>query len=414
MTIADIYNFFTKRILPVAAILLISAFLYTNLSTATFFENNINSPEEEIISSSGAREIISTRGRLTIMGWTKNPSAIFFTPDYIRPTTSVIKEINSFRLKRWERYVFTSNYITFSIMIYDYMYAGGYNIYYSDTRDEDTAIKRYSSTSMLDKPSIAENCYDKCYSVKYPVGENQSLSKSEFYKFNKNSHKVKFNFKDKGLDLELELTASAPRENSDSIVNISSISNDSSLFYITTNTNLMTPKGKFQINKKAMQSQQFHITYNSGIGVFPIRVKWLWITANGFTTDKTNIGLNFGFGLENPTVSQSTENAFNINGNIFKLKSTNIELPTNFDTSFIDETSVIKISNKNNLNDGNECEITFKPLKKLIDNQNLFYMIMFTTNISHGVFSGTCKNNLGKIFEFSNINGTVEFRNNIF
>jgi len=418
ISFSDIYNVGTRKVLPALVMLFISYYLYSNLYKDTLFENNLNSSEQELEKGS-VREVLNTRGRLTTAGWGTNPSLINLTPEYIRPTTSILKEINAYRYKKWERYVFTSRDITFSLMVYDFAYCGGYSLFYSDIRDEDTSIKRFSSILFGEGTSVSNNCHEKCYSITVSAKEGNALKKADFYKFNVNSHKVRVNFQEKGLNMELELTASTIKnDNLSSIVNIAGISDDSSLFYVNTNTNNMNVKGKIVINGKTLQPSLFKVSYNSVVGVFPLRAKWYWITANGVAKDNssTSIGLNFGYGLVNPLSSVSTEDAFNVNGVTYKLKSTKIDLSENFNNSYFDdsESSIIKIYTQNNESNENECNIRFKPQKKLIDSYNIYYVIYLKTNISHGIFSGYCKSKNGKRYEFDSLYGSVELKDNMF
>lgn len=415
MSFSDIYGFLTKKVLPIGVLFLVASFFYLNLYNSIHYPLNLNSDEEEIESNT-SRDIISTRGRLNVNGWCRNPDKLNIIPDYVRATTSVLKEINIFRYKRWERYTFTSKYITFSIMVFDYQYAGGYHIWYSDIRDKDKGIRRYSATNLLEKPNMADNCTEKCYQVKFKIEDStQALKKCEFYKFHRNQHKIRFFFEDKGLDLEVELTASTKKPTADALVNISPIIQDTSLFVMNHNTNLMGAKGKLTINKKPMQAQVFHVTHSSVSGVFPLRLKWMWMTANGQTTSRKNkIGLNFGYGMGHPS-SKSTESAFNIDGTIHKLKGIQIDLPDNFYQNYFDETdeSKIKIHNINTESE-TKCDIAFKPVKKLIDTHRFYYTAFFQSNVSHGVFSGFCTDKNGVKYEFESIYGVVELKNNFF
>jgi len=79
------------------------------------------------------------------------------------------------------------------------------------------------------------------------------------------------------------------------------------------------------------------MTHDSGRGVWPLKSGWLWVTANGYTSNKDAIGLNFGDLRSEYQNTHFTEDAFFVNGKMFKLNSVSMSVVNENDVKFISE-----------------------------------------------------------------------------
>jgi len=216
-----------------------------------------------------------------------------------------------------------------------------------------------------------------------------------------NSYKVDFLYIDNKVNFELKGELSRKNE-SESLTLFNPISEDSTLFYYNIKQNLFRIKGSLKINSELIDTNNYFGSYDSGRGVWPLKSGWFWANGNGVTKQGKLIGLNLGHGFNHKNSSNCTEDAFIIDGGIYKLPAMQTLLNTTNTFSFkiSDQTEKINLT-------GNSCEIEFqiKKSKSLLRNI-IIGKDSFTFH--YGYFSGNCIDLNNNRYDFDHVYGIIE------
>ena len=383
----------------------------------TFYEKNLNSKQNEL-SLYQETQVINSMGSLTNFGWTKYPDLLVFNKSLINPGSSQFfsKEFNKFRYKKWEALLFTSENFIFLFAPYDLSYLGGYIFHYGDLKDQKSKVVSILYKSFGDRIEINDQCREpNCVLFDYENKTTESkligpkLRLARLIMLSHNSFKLNLNYNDNdetNITLDCELTR---REDAESMVSMTPMSEDGSLFYYNIKRNSILVKGTLNFNNKNYDLSEFSVTYDAGRGVWPIKSGWLWANGNGKTTTNEKIGLNFGHGFNHPEASQSTEDCFIINDKIYKLPALVTEKPNKMSLNW--KFTVSYLTHKDNLT-RNSCHVEFKAIKRELISQNLIVGKIYF-NIIYGQFTGICNDSSGNQYLFDKVYGIIEDKRSV-
>jgi len=403
---------FIKFLIPIVVVAVAVFFGYNNLKDLTFYEKNLQSEQNEIIVKENNNPVLSPTGKLNYIGWSRNPSPFYMNPESIRASSSITKYVDQLRYKKWEFYLFTSKDFMFGFAVFDMSVVKGHFIHYADLQDKESKLKKIEHISPFGNAVIPDNCKKNCKSANYTT-EVDGIKLAEISKTSPNSHKMKLKASNADFNLDIDVTLDTPTPDSDSYVGFVPINEDSSLFFHTTKTNLLLPKGKIQINNKEYNTADFMACYDSGRGVWPIRSGWVWASGNGKAKDGSLLGLNFGHGFSHPKSTRSTEDIFYINGKGFKLGSSKTEIGPKLFEEFSDNEEInVRFDNEVKPNE-NHCQVNFKISKRLFYEGKILYLFQMKFIISYGVFSGRCTTADGTVYNFDDVYGILEYQNAI-
>lgn len=367
-----------------------------NLSNPTFYEKNLNSEQNEITLTGPNRTLVLTReGKLSMLGWSKNYDLFQFNPGRINPSTSFLSFFNRFRYKKWEAFVFIHPEFILGTAVFDLSHVNGYLLHYANLKSEDKDIYRHEFLNPLSKSQIPDDCLTNCDAARIDREEFHYHQRKEAVLSNQF---LNMTYNRDNLKIEFDIKLNAP--NYESLVSLTPISADSTLFYYNTKMCTIPVTGTIKINGTAYKASDMIVTMDSGRGVWPVRSGWIWASANGISGNNT-IGLNFGHGFSHPEASRHTEDSFFINGKVFKLNAVESKREpgeNGMDQWTFSSNTSDKIKNK--------CEVTFTPIKKL---DNLINLIIGKVRffIRYGKYSGYCQNSEDVKYEFD-IYGIME------
>jgi hypothetical protein len=391
----------------VYVVLLVSIIISTIfLVPNTFYEKNINSKQIELKPIQKTQVLLET-GRLALKGWSRIPNYFEFNKTLINPVSSGLfsKEFNRLRYKKWEAIMFTSGKLILLFAPFDISYLGGYLLHYADLTETSPDIHSTWYKSFTDIANITDQCYENCTVYNHTHLSSQlSIKTLNMFKSTTNSKRLEIDYND-NENTNLQITADLLRDNdADSLVTLTPISDDGSLFYFNTKQNTIVPTGSLVLNNKKYNLSDFLVSYDSGRGVWPFKSGWIWANGNGRTTNNDVIGINIGHGFSHPTASQATEDCFYINNKLYKLPAMITEKPSKKNKLW--RFRVSENTNQDNLT-GNTCYIEFRTRKhKSIGFNMVIGKVSF--DISYGIFTGVCKDSDKKEYLFENVYGILE------
>lgn len=380
---------------------LIAAILLTllNIKTPTFHQKNLNVKNIETVLLEKTN-VLNPDGTLNVRGWSRSPLLYHFNRENIRASTSLVPFLDKLRYKKWEFYFLIHKDFILGFGVFDLSYLGGHLIHYYDLTKSNTEVFTDESLNLINKPYINDNCWNDCQSTKYLDKNHFAIDVNK--EFNKNSQKINFNFNSKKLNITLSSKVGCPE--CDSIVTTTPISQDTSLFYHNTKTYGLHQSGRIDINGKKYNLDDIQIIYDSGRGVWPLYSGWLWSTSNGKTEEGNVISINIGHGFSHPESSVHTEDAFFINGKIFKLPAVNTKEVKH---DYPRETTYWSFESVEHPVIKNRCDFKMEILKKHSIIQDLI-IAKSIFNLNYGTVSGKCIDDTGKVHKFSNLLGFLE------
>jgi hypothetical protein len=376
--------------------------LFYHYVNPTFYNKNLDSPELEL-KPQNKIDVLDSAGRLSQLGWSRNYENFSFNPDRINPSTSIFKFLNKYRYKKWEAFVFIHKDFILETAVFDLSLVGGFmynwsKISKSNGNINDRQIFSDQQLYIFDKPFVNNSCYRNCLAASY---KNSNYSHLQI-KDDKGNQKLNIEIYSGESSIKLDLNLL--QSNYESMVTLTPISKDASLFYFNIKTYTIRATGKISINNQTYSSSDLFITNDSGRGVWPISSGWVWISANGWSENNKAIGLNIGHGFNHP-VSQHTEDAFFVDNVVYKLSGVKTEkLNKN------DEWSDWTFNNLDHNEKGNRCVIRFTPLKGEFNVNKSFAPSVF--NVKYGKYVGMCSDEKGNSHTFD-ILGILENKNSL-
>jgi hypothetical protein len=245
------------------------------------------------------------------------------------------------------------------------------------------------------------------YELKHP---QSNIKSAKLFKKGLNSIYMKVDYDDL-IKTKFNIDISISRDDSaDSMVTMTPINENGSLFYYNLKQNIFVPTGSFSLNGKTIDLNGAFVTYDSGRGAWPIKSGWIWANGNGFTSNNQPIGINIGHGFSNPDSSRATEDCFTVNGKVFKLPAMKTEQPSDplKPWKFTVSNEFTQKENKT----GNTCHIEFKLIKRKFMGSNMIIGKM-SFGINYGQFVGVCKDSEGKEYLFEKVYGIIEEKRSV-
>jgi hypothetical protein len=368
-------------------------------SETTYYASNTNSLQEEIkLQENETLSIINSTGQLGKIGWSKTYDRFHFSGEDIKPSTSYFSLLNNLRLKKWEAFVIFHKNFILGFSIFDVKYMGGYMIhfanftkFYNETSQNDTTSKStenitldkfaYEYLNPINKPIIPD---DFPHQTRH---NSQSLLSQKDFQISienaPNDHgnqylNTSFTYENMNFHINVKLRG----KDFDSMVSLTPISEDSTLFYYNIKKyNIpIEGDGTIKINGETISSKDVLVVYDSGRGVWPVKSGWVWASGSGIV-DGTKIGVNFGYGFSHPNSSRHTEDSFFVNGAIHKLSAAEVkkdEINKKW-TFYSKKTETIK----------NSCDVTFTQIDT---NSNDLDLIVGKSkfDIHYGIYEGYC------------------------
>ncbi len=396
--------FYLLVVFPIIVLLVAIGLTLFNIQKPVFHKKKLDAKNYEIVLTEKT-QVLTTDGTLNVVGWSRSPSFYEFNPKNIKASTSLSPLLDRLRYKKWEFFLLSHKDFYIGVGLFDLSYLGGNIFHFNDLTNLNSKVITDKNLNLINKPFIADSCLENCPASKFEI-KGRFNFKSE-KGFIKNSQKINFDFKDKDLNITLDSTVSCPE--CDSIVTSTPISQDKSLFYYNVKSYGMSQSGKLVINGKKYNLSEVSISYDSGRGVWPLSSGWLWFCSNGKTKNGESIALNIGHGFSHPESSHHTEDAFFINGKLFKLptvvtKEVKKDYPlTDTYWSFESiEHPLIK----------NRCSFKMEIEKKSNLDQD-FKLFKSSFEITYGRINGICKDENDKAYVFEDILAFLEDKRSV-
>lgn len=415
--------------LIILSIALFLGYLYN--TEETFYSKNL---QNVTVESSNFRKLPSDNsinllekdtGKLSNIGWSYKSDFINLNLNKIKASSTIINYslLHSLRLKKWNAITFSNkNYIGL-VAFFDLGYLSG-NLFHLSKIDINEKSyyqpKSYQYINPYYGPIVNHSCTQRCNVVDWPTLNSNTHSdfpilatsldatdRGNFFlaykaNFKESLNKSKIDKSNLSVELDFKLTG----KDKDSIVTLSPISEDSTLFYYNEKQYGLTANGYISINNKKYSASEFYIGHDIGRGVWPVKSGWNWVTANGVLNDGRKFGFNAGYGFLNPKY-RFTEDCFFIDNKLFKIPSQNYKIDSS------------KLNNLNFYNyvftltpNQNSCEMTFVTLNK---NANIVNLPIDKTKfeVKYGKFVGYCVDDKGKKYEIKEAYGIIENKNSI-
>jgi hypothetical protein len=367
--------------------------------TRIFYEKNLSARQNEL-KANELTSILTTDGKLFSTGWSKSHELFRFNKDNIKPSSTVLPVLNSFRYKKWEAVLFIHKEFILLVGVFDLSYLGGFLMHYSDLTDKDSDIIAGDYINPITKPSLNDNCLTTCNLGHYEIEGQISYNHTKLPSFNNQKYSLNATIPNLHVKMDLDLHA----ENYDSITTLTSISEDSTLFYFNTKMNNILATGVIEVNGKQYNTKDLIITHDSGKGAWPVNSGWFWVSGNGRTKEGDLIGINIGHGFSNPDMNEHTEDCFFVNGKMLKLPS----VMTNKIT--IDEAKKLYRYEFESVYDEtikNSCSFKANAIRNNYMEKNLL-IGQVNFQLTYIVMNGYCTDDKSKRYEFENVYGLVE------
>jgi hypothetical protein len=258
--------------------------------------------QQEIVDPS---PLLDDHGALRQRGWARNPlldsnleSAHFYR--YSR-------QLQRFRIKRWDYYGVTFPGGYFSATLADLGYAGQAFVYMVDfatnTYVEDTITIPFARGITLPRNSDSgrSTWQGKRAVVSFDVSGTTRTVTVDWADFG-------------GKPLRADMTFDASGESTVVVIPIGE-----RRFYYNRKINCMPVGGTINVGSRLVELDPTVTsgTLDWGRGVWEYDSFWVWASASGFTPDGRRVGMNMGFGFGDTTAA--TENTLMLDGRIHKL-----------------------------------------------------------------------------------------------
>ena len=337
--------------------------------------------------------ILTDQGQLAFSGYSLDRSKFVFDSSLVNPSTSPISLLNTFRVKKWETYIFTSKDYIIGIGTFDLGYIGGMFFHMAQLNDS-SEVTLIEDRTPLKIPKIKDNCPDNCLSNRFVPNEDTGAAVIV------QKHNRKHRFQANLLEAALHINGDVLPSSEESLILLLPVSNDWTLFDFNELQYNMKFDGSLIVNDKKFDVSSFQVTYCSSRGVWPVKSGWTWTSASGLTED----GQTFGFTSTKGVADESslvTEDAFFIEGKIYKLNAVKTEEIDGF----------INFSSSASETLENYCEIAFKEVKSK-RHYDYFFSSEAETFIKYGYFTGKCFSKESE-FVLNNVAGFVEVKKSI-
>lgn len=251
--------------------------------------------------------LLKSNGELAVRGWSPQP-LLDSNLEYVN--FYKLKFLQPLRIKRWDYYGITTKNHYFSFTVSDIGYLGMVFAYVIDfetksMHEETVAIPFAKGVEIVRNSTEGITQYEnKNVKLRFNTTNDQRKLSISWKKF----------FQEKDLRAEFELSQPSGHESMNLVLPI-----ETQRFYFNRKINCLSAQGWIEYLGQRMELTPDSALGNLdwGRGVWAYDSFWVWASASGFTSDQQTIGLNMGFGFGDP--SAASENAFILNGKIYKL-----------------------------------------------------------------------------------------------
>jgi hypothetical protein len=252
--------------------------------------------------------LLNPDGQLTQVGWSRQPlldcnleAAHFYS----------FRQLQRFRIKRWDYYAVFSPHSFFSATIADLGYAGNLFVYVmdfatGDLHEEGLVILLGKGIDLPRNSTEGDSHFkNKTVSLDFSLTDNQrkiSVSWPDFHD-------------GRGIQADFKLTCLPEYESMTIVIPIGK-----KRFYYNRKINCLPAEGTIQYGDKVetLTPQTCIGSLDWGRGVWEYQSYWNWASSSGFLPDGRTIGLNLGCGFGDLT--KAGENALILGNRIQKLE----------------------------------------------------------------------------------------------
>jgi hypothetical protein len=370
-------------------------------------------------------EVLNRKGSLSLIGWTNTDKNFIFDSKLINPSTSIIPNaLSSLRFKKWDAYAFSSPKYVGTFAVFDLGYIGGIMFHMGEIKLDgsvaQTVLFEYLNPTF--HPSIVDQCFnsntkDKGFCkngvseelyLKHFDSNNSDLKKIHLWISPKKNHFIEFSINkllSDGSNFSMKIDLKLQGKDLDSMVTLTPIIEDKSLFYYNVKSYNLKPAGDIQINGRNEIPGEFLFAYDAGRGAWPIKSGWVWIYGQGKTSGNNVFGFNFGHGFTHPS-AKFTEDSFFIDGKMHKIHNLQYFIE-DVKNKYGYNDYVFSNKNEKNYEQKSICELRFTTTGVNGKSINLLVAdIVF--NIKYGVYSGSCFDDSGNKYDLVNVIGIIE------
>ena len=329
-------------------------------------------------------KLLDSNGHLTQVGWSRRPvldcnleNARFYN----------LRQLQRFRIKRWDYYaIFTPQHF-FSATIADLGYAGNIFVYFLDfatkeLREEGLVIPLSKGVTLPRNSDQGDSLFaDKRAQLHFevlPEGRRVQVSWPGFHA-------------GRGISADILLRQVPDHESMTIVIPIKN-----QRFYYNRKINCLPAEGSLQYGniRESLSPATCVGSLDWGRGVWEYKSFWNWASASGFMEDGRTVGLNLGCGFGD--LSAATENCLVLNGKIQKLSQVNFGYEAN---DFMHPWKFTDSENRLNMD--------FVPFKERVARTNLG-IIFSEVHQLFGRYSGTVLTDEGIKIQINDLLGFAE------
>ena len=329
-------------------------------------------------------KLLDSNGHLTQVGWSRRPvldcnleNARFYN----------LRQLQRFRIKRWDYYAFFTPQHFFSATIADLGYAGNIFVYFLDfatkeLHEEGLVIPLSKGVTLPRNSDQGDSLFaDKRAQLHFevlPVGRHVQVSWPGFHA-------------GQGISADILLRQVPDHESMTIVIPIKN-----QRFYYNRKINCLPAEGSLQYGniRESLSPATCVGSLDWGRGVWEYKSFWNWASASGFMEDGRTVGLNLGCGFGD--LSAATENCLVLNGKIQKLSQVNFGYEAN---DFMHPWKFTDSENRLNMD--------FVPFKERVARTNLG-IIFSEVHQLFGRYSGTVLTDEGIKIQINDLLGFAE------
>lgn len=349
-----------------------------------------------------AGDILNAEGQLSESGWSRKPIRKF---DINRVGNLIFgtKFFNGLRIKQFEYYSFLADNKLVQIGVGNVGYGASMfvNVF-------DYGTRRFENFAQTMFPVIDKHLYPRLSPNPFEAQEVRYTFAKGGYTLSVHQSKDASNREARsviglriGTAITGEITSVRSLEQEDHF-EASETDEDSRYFYYNLKSYDNKWSGKLNVNGQEidLSRQQTLGMCDFGRGVFPYHTNWIWASGYGRLSDGRSFGLNYGGGI--PFLPRSVEDYFKIDGKIHKLH------PVRISHTFNEQAKEITLASRKEEDQRSRSSVVFTPLGNARIGENLL-VIVSDFQYVYGTFSGRVTDEEGKVIEFKDIQGMIEW-----
>ena len=395
---------------------------YTQVSKNDEINSRINQSENNIVNVLEEKVINGQKiTSLSKTGWTTTQDNFIFNPKLINPSTTIANSffsrfsLNKYRYKKWDAYCFVSKNYAGTFAVFNFNYLGGVLFHLTKINDPTFEVITYKKLDPRILPEIPDICNkvgsnemectggltDTQIKNYFSTG-NEKINNFSTYRNSNKNHIITFAYSNEETGFSVEFDVKLQGKDLDSIVTLTPMIEDGSLFYFNNKSYGLKPTGKIKINKEEISTKDFHFTYDAGRGAWPLKSGWVWVSIGGETKNKETFSFNSGHGFTHHS-AKFTEDCFFIKGKLYKLYNLKYNYSENLNEHGLKNIQLISQETEKK----EFCDLTFHITKEKNTTVNVILgEIIF--HVSYGFITGSCFDDKGKEYEIEYATGIME------